>query len=581
MKIYDLVEEMARSHKSIFDMPLRVTFYARVSTKRDEQLNSQENQIQTFTDMINNNPNWTLVDGYVDTIRGESAANRDNFIRMVDDAKNGEFELIICKEISRFSRDMLDSIKYTRELLRYDVGVYFSSDGLCTIDRDAELRLGIMASIAQQEVARLSERIKFGHQKAIANGVVMGNSRIIGYRKENKRLVIDEEEAKMVRLIFNLFSTEQYSLRQLESELYNRGYRSLANTKISHNTIKSIIMNPKYKGYYCGNKVKVMDYRTKKQKFLPPEEWLQYKDETGKIVPVIVDEELWDKCNKILSGKIKSHNGNKQGVKATSALSGMIICSHCGVPFYHNSYGHGTKQGVRYHWICKNKKPKSSNCPTFPIRDEEIYEILNKFFKLFATDVDEYIDDYIDIFNKSSRVETLSKQINDLNKQIEKLQKRKQKILDLYTDDLITKNDFVAENSKIVKQLDEFEGELSELGNSNNRKDEAIKRMNDIRKYFHTTFNSNKSLSNEAIDSLCKTLIEKIMVSSISNKEMDISIILKTGDKSDYTVTSSRANNGQPFGTITKKMIPISQQRYYRRNVVGETIYYQVSLEIV
>ena len=102
MKIYDLIEKMTREHKSIFDMQLRVTFYARVSTQKDEQLNSQENQVQTFTEMIENNKYWSLVDGYIDTIRGEHAANRDNFQRMISDAKCGKFDLIICKEISRF-----------------------------------------------------------------------------------------------------------------------------------------------------------------------------------------------------------------------------------------------------------------------------------------------------------------------------------------------------------------------------------------------------------------------------------------------------------------------------------------------
>ena len=204
MNIYELIDKMALEHKSIFDMPLRVTFYARVSTKSDEQLNSQENQIQTFTDLIKRNSKWTLIDGYVDTIRGESAANRNNFMKMIEDSKNDKFDLIVCKEISRFSRDLLDSISYTRELFKNNVGVYFTSDNLCTVDRDSELRLGIMATIAQQEVARLSERIKFGHKKSIENGVVMGNSRIYGFRKQDGKLVIDEREGKMVKRIYDL-----------------------------------------------------------------------------------------------------------------------------------------------------------------------------------------------------------------------------------------------------------------------------------------------------------------------------------------------------------------------------------------
>ena len=126
MNIYTLIEKMTLEHKTIFDMQLRVAFYARVSTTKEVQLNSRDNQIQTFTELIQKNSNWTLIKGYVDTVRGETAANRNNFMRMIDDAKLGKFDLIVCKEISRFSRDLIDSISYTRELFKNNVGVYFT-----------------------------------------------------------------------------------------------------------------------------------------------------------------------------------------------------------------------------------------------------------------------------------------------------------------------------------------------------------------------------------------------------------------------------------------------------------------------
>lgn len=577
MKIYDLIETMTREHKTIFDMPLRVTFYARVSTKKDVQLNSQENQVQTFTEMISNNSHWTLVNGYIDTIRGENAANRDNFIRMIEDAKHGEFDLIICKEISRFSRDLLDSIRYTRELLQNDVGVYFSSDGLCTIDRDAELRLGIMASIAQQEVARLSERVKFGHKKAIENGVVMGNSRIIGYRKENKHLAIDEKEAELVRTVFELFSTGEYSLRQMEEILYNKGFRSLNGNKIMHNTIKSMIQNPKYKGYYCGNKVKIVDYRTKKQKFLDKEDWLMYKDETGEIVPAIVDEELWDKCNAMLDDRLKDFKGNVGGVRKTSPLSGMIICSHCGKPMYHNSYGQGTKLGTRYQWICQIKKKSAKDCPTFPIFEEELYGILENFFFSLSEDIDGYINEYIDIFNSVSHANDIEKEVQSLNKEIERLQKQKQKILDLYTEDLITKADFVSENNKILIRIEECNQKIKTANNERGSQNDIVRRLSEIRKYFKTSFHTqDRHFSKEAIDSMCAALIDKIYVESVNPKEENIIITLRIGVGGGYTVT----NNGQSFGHTIKKMIPIVSPFFKRLNYANNRVGYKVYLAI-
>ena len=167
MNVLKIRNEM-RSGKSIFDLPLRVTFYARVSTDKDEQLNSLENQVQYYTELIQSKPNWTYIPGYIDEgISGTSTRKRDSFLRMISDAKAGRFDFIITKEISRFSRSTLDSIQYTQELLEHDVGVLFQNDNINTLDSDSEFRLVVMAGVAQDEVRKLSERLKFGFRQAI------------------------------------------------------------------------------------------------------------------------------------------------------------------------------------------------------------------------------------------------------------------------------------------------------------------------------------------------------------------------------------------------------------------------------
>ena len=193
--------------KSIYDIPLRVTYYARVSSESDEQLNSLSNQITYYEDFIKRNRNWTFVPGYIDEgLSGISTRKRENFNRMIEESAEDQFDLVITKEISRFARNTLDSIQFTRQLLKHGVGVYFQNDNINTLDEDSELRLSIMSSIAQDELRKLSSRVKFGHQQAIKDGVVLGNSRIFGYIKEGGRLVIDEEQAKMVRELFQRFS---------------------------------------------------------------------------------------------------------------------------------------------------------------------------------------------------------------------------------------------------------------------------------------------------------------------------------------------------------------------------------------
>ncbi|MDE5648895.1 MAG: recombinase family protein, partial [Oscillospiraceae bacterium] len=191
MDIYTIANQMKLEHKTIHDLNLKVTFYARVSTTREEQENSVENQINYFTEMIKNNPNWTFISGYVDRIRGESAENRSEFMHMIEDGKNGEFDLILTKEVSRFARNTIDSLTYTRDLLRAGVGVFFQNDNICTIDTDSELRLTIMSSIAADEVRKLSERVRWGHKLSIESGKVLGNIRIFGYDKVDCKLIIN------------------------------------------------------------------------------------------------------------------------------------------------------------------------------------------------------------------------------------------------------------------------------------------------------------------------------------------------------------------------------------------------------
>ena len=253
MDIHSVREEL--KHKSVYDIPLRVTYYARVSSDSDEQLNSLDNQISYYENFIRKINAWEFVPGYIDEgLSGISTKKRENFNRMIEDSQDGVFDLIVTKEISRFARNTLDSLQYTRELLSNGVGVFFQNDNINTLDEDSELRLSIMSSIAQDELRKLSSRVKFGHQQAIKSNVVLGNNNMFGYRKENKHLVIDEAEAEMIREVYELYATGNYSFKQIENVLWDKGYRNHNGNKIAHSTLSAILTNPKYKGYYCGNK---------------------------------------------------------------------------------------------------------------------------------------------------------------------------------------------------------------------------------------------------------------------------------------------------------------------------------------
>lgn len=541
MDIHEIRQKIKVS--SIYDIPIRVTFYARVSSEKDEQLNSLDNQISYYTDLIKSNKNWTYVDGYIDEgISGISTQKRENFHRMISDAKLGAFDLIITKEISRFARNTLDSIKFTRELLNDGVGVFFQNDNINTLDEDSELRLTIMSGIAQDELRKLSSRIKFGHQQAIKNKVVIGNSRIFGYVKDNKRLVIEPEEAKMVRELFELYSTDEYSMKQIEDLFWAKGYRNLNGNKIAHSTMSNIISNPKYKGYYCGNKVKVIDMFTKKQKFLEPDEWVMFKDETGEIVPAIVSEELWDKANAVLSRRSHDVKDRQNKCNHMNLLTGKLFCTHCGKPYYRRE-SKDKSGNANSIWICSGKiKNGAASCPSFAIYESDIRPILLDVFNETAGEADKYIDEYIALYKTIANDSNTAKAIAELEKKIAFESKKKEKLLDYNINGDITDKDYIKMNKEAVKKIEAAEAEKAELENKLNSESEFKRHLDEIRTQL-------ESAKRDAAEGLINTAfinkyIDKIYVTADGNT-MSLNIKLFTGETCEKYLEKLRKRAAQ------------------------------------
>ena len=535
--------------KTIYDIPLRVTFYARVSTDKDEQLNSLDNQIHYYEELIRKNKAWTFVSGYIDEgLSGISTKKRENFHRMVEDGKNGDFDLIITKEITRFARNTLDSIQYTRELLNNGVAVFFQNDNINTLDEDSELRLTIMSGIAQDELRKLSSRVKFGHQQAIKSGVVIGNSRIFGYRKENKRLVIDEKEAPMVRELFELYATDQYSMKQIEDIFWDKGYRNLNGNKIAHGTMANVIANPKYKGYYVGNKVKVVDMFTKKQKFLPPEEWVMFKDETGEIVPAIVSEELWEKANAVLHRRSEDVK-NRQGVcNHPNLLTGKLFCTCCGEPYYRREskkvYGPNNSK-----WVCSGKiKNGADTCPSFPIYESEIKPILYEVFQDTKADADALAAEYIQMYTEMTDHNTLPSQIAEQQKVIDNANKKKAKLLQLNVDGMIADIDFKNMTAQSNKEIEEAERQIRELNSQLETSDEFRQKIDAIKKTLATAQRDAAQgiISKEFVE----RYIDKILVTPEEDGSMTLDIKIFTGETTQKTLQEIRRRTGHMFLTM-------------------------------
>ena len=537
MDIHDIRQQLRT--KGLYDIPLRVTYYARVSSESDEQLNSLGNQIQYYEDFIRRNAAWTFVPGYIDEgLSGISTRRRENFNRMIDDAAEDAFDLIITKEISRFARNTLDSIQFTRQLLGCGVGVFFQNDNINTFDEDSELRLSIMSSIAQDELRKLSSRVKFGHQQAIRNNVVLGNSRIFGYRKENRRLVIDEEQAPMVRELFELYATDQYSMKQIEALFWERGYRNLNGKKIAHTTMSNMISNPKYKGYYVGNKVKVVDMFTKKQKFLPPEEWVMFKDETGEIVPAIVSEELWDQANAILRRRSDDVK-NRQGVcNHANLLTGKLFCTCCGTAYYRRESQ--DKQGHKNSkWVCSGKiKNGADSCASFPIYEDEIKPLLLDVFRDTEASADALIEEYVEMYRSLDRGGKLGSQIAALHKKLATVEQKRMKLLTYNAQGKLDDADFLAMNKQCSAEAKALQDQLDELTAQQESAGNMKQQLDTIRTVLR---NAQKDAAKGVITKeFVARYIDKIFVTPEEDGSLRLDIKIFTGESCEKHLQNLR-----------------------------------------
>ena len=520
------------------ELNLRVCFYARVSTDKDEQLHSLSNQISFFNDYINKVPNWKFIGSYIDEgISGTQVKKREEFLRMIEDAKKHKFDLILTKEISRFSRSTLDSIMYTQELLANGVGVYFLNDNINTILPDSELRLTMMSSIAQDEVRRLSERVAFGMKRSIDNGVVLGCSNIYGYVKDNGKLVIDEEQAKMIKIIFDRYANTNDGLSKVSRYLYSLGYKSRTGKRIDPTILTRIIENPKYKGYYCGHKSKVLDYRTKQKKKLNESEWVMYKDEES--VPPIVSEELWNIANIKLKQRQDSFTNrvvNKLVFQNRYPYSGKIYCGCHKVTYHRSSAGKRKNNPV---WECQiYRKESLKGCSNPRIFERELdiifKDMFNKLFKRRNNIFNEILSEcknYLETNNNAMEIKNLESKILVLNN-------KKDKLLELVMEEYLSKDDYQRQVYLINNNLKIYQNKLDKLKSNKKDKNYIVNKIKEINNVLENCLDDPECYSN-----IFNALIDRIIVYKKEDKEIKLDIYIKTGE----CISTTSFNLGKKF----------------------------------
>lgn len=522
MNIYEIRQDMRARHTRISDYNLRVVYYARVSTDKYDQLHSLEAQKTYFENLLARNPNWTFVKGYVDEgLTGTKIDKRDSFIEMIRDAKRGNFDLICTKEVSRFARNTIDSLSCTRELLTYGVAVLFENDNLNTIDEDCDFRLTTMASLAQEESRKISERLKFGFRQSVAKGTVLGNNCIWGYRKEKGRLVIVEEEAEMVRKIFDMYANADLGIRAIAKVLTEMGYRNTGGNDFSYSSIKGILVNPKYKGFYCGNKTHKVHFLSNEIVHLPKDEWVIYED--NEKVPPIVSAELWDKANLKFKARSEKMSGeDKTSYQNKYLYSGKIICGEHGTCYHHTIYKYKSL-GVKELWTCK-EYGNGNKCRNPFVYNSEIDAVMREVYNQIICEKTSIINDLIELYKESGSTKAIAKSKHKIQTDINALLAKKDKLLDLVMDDRLSNEEFEQRNNAFNSQINELRAKLSELDEEEQKSLDLKESIEGLRSSIANELDFTEDIGKNVVDSF----IDKIVVykSEVPN-QIDLKIFLK------------------------------------------------------
>ena len=434
-------------------------------------------------------------------------------MQMIEDGKMNKFDLIVAKEVSRFSRDTIDSLLYTRKLLEYDVCVYFLSDNIVTASNDGELRLTIMSSMAQDEVRKISERTKFGFKRSIEKGRVLGTDNIWGYKKDDGKLKIVEEEAKLIKEIFNIYANDsKIGLRKLSARLQERGYLNHNGNPFQPITLKRIIQNPKYKGYYTGRLSTVVDYRSKKRNFYERDQWKVYKDYEK--VPPIISEELWEKANQKLLERSKSAK-MYQKHQTKYLLSGKLYCEKHKCGFVRKIRRYKYKPSEVF-WYCSTfHKSGRKNCIPACFKEKDLYDILFEVFNSYEMHKEQIKNDLLSFYNNQSKVQQDINQENKLKNELKQLKNKKDKLLDLTLDGILDKQDFNDKKELIEEQIHYIHSKLKELEIKKKKKET---KKHDSKKLEESILKELK-ITKENLESYIEELLEKIIVIEKSAEE--------------------------------------------------------------
>ncbi|EQG80252.1 recombinase family protein [Clostridioides difficile] len=514
---------------------LRVAAYCRVSTDSEDQLNSYKSQVQYYTDMIKKNKEWVLADIYADeAITGTQVTKREDFQRMINDCMNGEIDMVFTKSISRFVRNTLDTLKYVRMLKERNIAVYFEDEKINTLTMDGELLLVVLSSVAQQEVENISANVKKGLKMKMKRGELVGFQGCIGYdyHPEDKTITVNQEEAEIVRYIFNRY-VDGAGGSVIGQELESLGYKTkYGSSTWAPSTVIGIIKNEKYKGDILLGKTFTVDPISKRRlENMGEEDKFYMKDHHEPII----SEEVFEKAQEILNRRNKNRttvgSGKREKYSRKYAFSCMLECGFCGGTLTRRNW-HSGSQYSKVIWQCvtATKKGKKFCKHSKGIPETAIEEAFVESYRLLCDDNKDVLEEFLQRMDDTLSSSVVSKQLAKAEKEIDALEKKKSKLVDMRLEEIIDKETYESKYADLVSKQEQLVEERQKLQETSDNEKDIKKRLKEFKKTLE---------QNEVLDKfdryVFESIVEKVIVGGLDeNGNVDpaqLTFVYKTGLK--------------------------------------------------
>ena len=501
-----------------------VAIYARVSTEHEAQISALENQVQYYDDLFRYHPEWTLYKKYIDEgITGTSVHKRQSFLEMMEDAKNGAFDLIVTREVSRFARNTVDTLQQTRTLKKYGVEVYFTEDNIWTMnDDDGELRLTIMATLAQNESKKTSVRVKAGQRISFQNGVIYGNGNILGYDKVGRDFVINEEQAQTVRMIYNMYLNGM-GMRKIQFELEAAGRKTSKGLTRWHSAyISRVLNNPFYCGMIVYRKEYVPDYLEQKK----VRNWGEVEQIAviGSHKPIVTREEFAQvkaildsksfsvnnrgrkgkhKADDVYCRKLKCYCGASMNRRVWRRVNGIPqYCYQCYSQVKTGSISTRKKRGLDIEGICD-----SPMVPRWKL--ESMADMIFQKFWKDRSGIIKIANEMLEDHYKDDREIDFQKEIEETKHKLEILDKKFDNLIDMRIAGEIDAAKFDEKKKALTDEKEKYEKILDSYQIDEEISDEEYNQRLQVLKYgLEKDFNfSTHSIPDEVIEAFVKEII--------------------------------------------------------------------------